>query len=195
MQCFFRNRSVNFVSQPSRPCLVTLLQIKGINAAPSVLSLVLQMPARKKHTGVLPPRRFWKWIQPLLAWEITEGTWSLDIRALAITKPTSLTQWIKPEKSVQFWFLFCFVFLKKEENKYHYNFHLLWEAGGHLLRGKWTRERETMESLLKQHEGPISPWGKERRERRIKMKQIYLWSNAVHWLQMRMEKNNSSRSA
>lgn len=37
---------------------MTLLQIKGINAAPSVLSVLLQMPARKKHAGVLPPKRF-----------------------------------------------------------------------------------------------------------------------------------------
>lgn len=87
MQCFIRRCSFNFVSQPSRPCLVPLLQIRGINTAPSILSVLLQMPARKKHTGVLPPKRFWKWIQPLLAWEIMEGSWNLDILALAVTKP------------------------------------------------------------------------------------------------------------
>lgn len=157
IQCFFGNCSFNFVSQPSRPCLVTLLQIRGINAAASILSVLLQMPARKKHTGVLPPKRFWKWIQPLLAWEIMEGGCNLGILALAVTKPPA---W--PGE----WNLKSFFSLKKKGeagNKYHYNFHLLWEAGSHLLRGEWTWERETVEWLLKQHEGHLLLWRKRKR--------------------------------
>lgn len=37
-----------------------LLQIRGINAAPSILSVLLQMPARKKHTGVPPTQKVLK---------------------------------------------------------------------------------------------------------------------------------------
>lgn len=75
-----------------------------------------------------------------------------------------------------------FQFNKKDENKYCYNFHLLFEPDIQVLRRKWTWERETVELLLRQHEGPISLWGKERRECKIKTKDIYLCSEAEYWL-------------